>query len=41
MKFMIARASLAANGYFVYAGARKENDLAELKQIKNVKAVSC
>jgi len=30
---------LAANGYFVYAGARKENDLAELNQIKNVKAV--
>jgi NAD(P)-dependent dehydrogenase (short-subunit alcohol dehydrogenase family) len=30
---------LAANGYFVYAGARKEADLKALAQIKNVQAV--
>ncbi len=30
---------LAANGYFVYAGARKEADLKALAQLKNVQAV--
>jgi NAD(P)-dependent dehydrogenase (short-subunit alcohol dehydrogenase family) len=30
---------LAANGHFVYAGARKERDLAALDAIKNVQAV--
>jgi NAD(P)-dependent dehydrogenase (short-subunit alcohol dehydrogenase family) len=30
---------LAAEGYFVYAGARKDKDLAELDAIENVKAV--
>lgn len=30
---------LAANGYFVYAGARKEADLKALAQIKNVQAL--
>src|SRR5215467_13357143 len=30
---------LAARGFFVYAGARKEKDLAELNAIKNVQAV--
>ncbi len=30
---------LAARGYFVYAGARKESDLAALDAIKNVQAV--
>jgi NAD(P)-dependent dehydrogenase (short-subunit alcohol dehydrogenase family) len=30
---------LAADGYFVYAGARKESDLAELDAIENVDAV--
>ena len=30
---------LASEGYFVYAGARKEKDLAELDAIENVKAV--
>ena len=30
---------LAADGYFVYAGARKEGDLAALNAIKNVQAV--
>jgi NAD(P)-dependent dehydrogenase (short-subunit alcohol dehydrogenase family) len=30
---------LAAEGYFVYAGARKEKDLAELDAIENVQAV--
>lgn len=30
---------LAAEGYFVYAGARKESDLASLKSIKNVQPV--
>jgi NAD(P)-dependent dehydrogenase (short-subunit alcohol dehydrogenase family) len=30
---------LAAEGYFVYAGARKDEDLAELDAIENVKAV--
>jgi NAD(P)-dependent dehydrogenase (short-subunit alcohol dehydrogenase family) len=30
---------LAANGYFVYAGARKQADIDELNQIKNIKAV--
>lgn len=30
---------LAADGYFVYAGARKDKDLAELNAIKNVQGV--
>jgi len=30
---------LAAEGYFVYAGARKDQDLAELGQIENMKSV--
>jgi len=30
---------LAENGYFVYAGARKDQDLAELNEIDNVEAV--
>ena len=30
---------LAANGHFVYAGARKEKDLAELDALENIKAV--
>ena len=30
---------LAADGYFVYAGARKESDLKELAAIKNVQPV--
>lgn len=30
---------LAANGYFVYAGARKEKDLAELDAMENMKGV--
>jgi NAD(P)-dependent dehydrogenase (short-subunit alcohol dehydrogenase family) len=30
---------LAADGYFVYAGARKESDLAELNAIENVQAL--
>ena len=30
---------LASEGYFVYAGARKDKDLAELDEIENVKAV--
>ena len=30
---------LAAAGYFVYAGARKDTDMAELNKIENVKAV--
>jgi NAD(P)-dependent dehydrogenase (short-subunit alcohol dehydrogenase family) len=30
---------LAADGYFVYAGARKDKDLAELNAIKNVQAL--
>ena len=30
---------LAANGYFVYAGARKDKDLAALDAIENIKAV--
>lgn len=30
---------LASEGYFVYAGARKEKDLAELDAIENIKAV--
>jgi NAD(P)-dependent dehydrogenase (short-subunit alcohol dehydrogenase family) len=30
---------LAAEGYFVYAGARKDEDLAELDEIDNVKSV--
>ena len=30
---------LAASGYFVYAGARKDADMAELNKIENVKAV--
>ena len=30
---------LAADGYFVYAGARKEEDLKALGTIKNVQAV--
>jgi NAD(P)-dependent dehydrogenase (short-subunit alcohol dehydrogenase family) len=30
---------LAADGYFVYAGARKDKDLAELSAIKNVQGV--
>jgi len=30
---------LAADGYFVYAGARKDKDLAELDAIENIKAV--
>ncbi len=30
---------LAAEGYFVYAGARKESDLKELQAIKNVQAL--
>lgn len=31
--------AIAANGYFVYAGARKEADLAELDAIANIQAV--
>ncbi len=31
--------TLAARGYFVYAGARKESDLAELDAIENIQAV--
>lgn len=30
---------LAANGYFVYAGARKDEDMAELNRIDNIMAV--
>jgi len=30
---------MAANGYFVYAGARKDTDMAELNAIENVQAV--
>jgi NAD(P)-dependent dehydrogenase (short-subunit alcohol dehydrogenase family) len=30
---------MAANGYFVYAGARKDRDIAELNAIENVQAV--
>ena len=30
---------LAENGYFVYAGARKDSDLAALNELKNVEAV--
>lgn len=30
---------LAANGYFVYAGARKDVDMAELNEIENIMAV--
>lgn len=30
---------LASRGYFVYAGARKDKDLAELNQIENVQAI--
>ncbi len=30
---------LASRGYFVYAGARKDKDLAELDQIENVQAI--
>lgn len=30
---------MAANGYFVYAGARKDKDMAELNAIENVQAV--
>jgi NAD(P)-dependent dehydrogenase (short-subunit alcohol dehydrogenase family) len=30
---------LAANGHFVYAGARKDSDLAELDAIENVRAI--
>ncbi|MEQ8208131.1 MAG: SDR family NAD(P)-dependent oxidoreductase, partial [Woeseia sp.] len=30
---------LAADGYFVYAGARKDQDLAELNEMHNVQAV--
>ncbi len=31
--------TLAANGYFVYAGARKDKDLAELDSIENIQSV--
>jgi len=31
--------TLAANGYFVYAGARKDKDLAELSAIKNIQGI--
>ena len=31
--------TMAAKGYFVYAGARKENDLEELNAIENIQAV--
>lgn len=31
--------ALAADGYFVYAGARKDKDLAELNAIENIEAV--
>ncbi len=31
--------TLAAHGYFVYAGARKDTDLAELAAIKNVQSI--
>lgn len=31
--------TLAANGYFVYAGARKDKDLAELDAIENIQSV--
>ena len=31
--------TLAANGYFVYAGARKDKDLAELTAIENIQGV--
>lgn len=31
--------AMAANGYFVYAGARKDADLAELDAIENIQAV--
>ena len=34
-----AAEQLAASGYFVYAGARKDADMAELDKIENVKAV--
>ncbi|MCO4811538.1 MAG: hypothetical protein KC572_08045 [Gammaproteobacteria bacterium] len=30
---------LAKEGYFVYAGARKDKDLAELGAIENIRAV--
>ena len=30
---------LAANGYFVYAGARKEQDLRDLNAIENVQSI--
>ena len=31
--------TMAASGYFVYAGARKDNDLAELSAIENIQGV--
>lgn len=31
--------TLAANGYFVYAGARKDKDLEELNAIENIQGV--
>ena len=31
--------TLAANGYFVYAGARKEKDLVELDAIENIRSI--
>ena len=34
-----AAEQLAAAGYFVYAGARKDSDLEALNKIKNIKAV--
>jgi NAD(P)-dependent dehydrogenase (short-subunit alcohol dehydrogenase family) len=35
----VAAEQLAANGYFVYAGARKAQDIEELNQIENIQAV--
>ena len=31
--------TMAANGYFVYAGARKDKDLKELNAIENIQGV--
>lgn len=35
----MAAEHLAANGYFVYAGARKQSDIDELNKIENIEAV--
>ena len=35
----VAAEHLASNGYFVYAGARKDSDIEELNKIENIQAV--